>query len=245
MPVSIDEKRKRGLYRREDVWDPIHVVDGQLQLGDKEDVATALGAESPEEALEMYANDDDDELECTNFISEGEEDPEPDCGDDGNEPLELDISQDPPKELEEPDRPDTPDIPTVAAECIHTTMSFEAVTHEAYTLAPTVQELCMCGQVQAEASTKDGDNGTKYIVCQTEGSPTVGTIEPPKPTAPPPPPPEPERPPPDMNSPACKACGSDLGASNCRTEDMDCLLGECGRNKHCIECNFDCKVLFS
>ncbi|KAL2210957.1 hypothetical protein CC79DRAFT_1355536 [Sarocladium strictum] len=128
VPVSIDDKRKRGLQRRQDVWDPIHVVDGQLQLGDKEDVAAALSAESPEEALEMYANDNNDELECTNFISEGEEDPEPDCGDDGNEPLELDISQDPPRELEEPDRPDPTDIPTVAAECIHTTMSFEGTS---------------------------------------------------------------------------------------------------------------------
>lgn len=244
VPVSVNSK-KRDLQRREDVWDPIHVVDGQPQLGDEQDVAAALGADSPEEADEMH-DFVDDELECTNLIAENEDDPNPKCAD-AREDLELDMSQDPLQELDEaPERVETASpVPTAAPKCTHTTMSFVGVTEAAYTLPPTVNELCMCGDVMAAASTKDGDNGTKYIVCQTEGNPTVSTIAPPPPAPTADKPKEPEkRPPPDMNSPDCKACGSDLGASNCPASDRNCLEMECTSNEKCKKCNFDCVKLF-
>ncbi|KAH8170203.1 hypothetical protein LIA77_10747 [Sarocladium implicatum] len=241
VPVSVDSKKKRDLHRREDVWDPIHVVDGQPQLGDAHDVAAALGVDSPEQAAEIY-NFDDDELACTNLIAENEDDPNPKCAD-AREDIELDMSQDPLQELDEPpERIETASpSPTAAPACTHTTMTFEGVTAEAYTLPPTVNELCMCGDVMAAASTSEGENGTKYIVCQTEGHPTVSTIAPPPPAEPTK---EPEKPAPDMNSPDCKACGSDLGASNCPASDRNCLEMECTTNEKCKRCNFDCVKLF-
>ncbi|KAH7302825.1 hypothetical protein B0I35DRAFT_485623 [Stachybotrys elegans] len=48
----------------------------------------------------------------------------------------------------------------------------------------------------------------------------------------------------DPNSAECKRCSSDLGASNCPAQDMQCLLDECHANTDCQKCNFDCDGIF-
>jgi len=45
---------------------------------------------------------------------------------------------------------------------------------------------------------------------------------------------------PDMNSPDCKTCGSNLGASNCSAKDGQCLVDQCKNDKSCQACKIDC-----
>ncbi|KAM0413567.1 hypothetical protein ACHAPT_013656 [Fusarium lateritium] len=63
-----------------DVWDPLQVVDGKVALGDLNDLAIALGAESREEAQTLY-NDDPDA--CLDLVAEDENDENPVCADEG------------------------------------------------------------------------------------------------------------------------------------------------------------------
>lgn len=48
----------------------------------------------------------------------------------------------------------------------------------------------------------------------------------------------------DPNSPECKQCADDLGASECPADDSACLIGECAFNQNCQLCQFDCEGLF-
>lgn len=45
---------------------------------------------------------------------------------------------------------------------------------------------------------------------------------------------------PDMNSPDCKTCGDDLGASSCAASDGQCLVDQCNNDKSCQACKIDC-----
>ncbi|KAL8650903.1 MAG: hypothetical protein Q9226_004946 [Calogaya cf. arnoldii] len=62
------------------------------------------------------------------------------------------------------------------------------------------------------------DKSKGALTCQ-------GGADPPPETTPPTPPEEPNpEPAPDMNSEACKTCGSNLGASECKADDNQCLV---------------------
>ncbi|KAM0417190.1 hypothetical protein ACHAPT_012827 [Fusarium lateritium] len=71
------------------VWDPIRVVNGEVVLGDLNDLAVALGAESREEAQTLYDYDPD---ACLNLVAQGENDENPVCAD-ADETVELDGNQ--------------------------------------------------------------------------------------------------------------------------------------------------------
>ncbi|KFA45429.1 hypothetical protein S40293_10065 [Stachybotrys chartarum IBT 40293] len=47
----------------------------------------------------------------------------------------------------------------------------------------------------------------------------------------------------DPDGPECRSCSSDLGASECPAEDIDCLIDECRTNSNCQLCQFDCNGL--
>ncbi|RSL77689.1 hypothetical protein CEP51_008828 [Fusarium floridanum] len=72
-----------------EIWDPIRVVDGEVRMGDLNDLADALGVESIEEARTLY---DDDPEACFDFVAQDENDENPVCAD-SDEGLELDASQ--------------------------------------------------------------------------------------------------------------------------------------------------------
>lgn len=48
------------------------------------------------------------------------------------------------------------------------------------------------------------------------------------------------KPPVDENSPDCKACGSNLGASDCGPEENQCLIDQCKADAQCQACGIDC-----
>ncbi|KAL8765768.1 MAG: hypothetical protein Q9209_007276 [Squamulea sp. 1 TL-2023] len=92
----------------------------------------------------------------------------------------------------------------------------------AYTILPTIKGGC---PVNTEYS--------KSVVAAQ--SSTEAAEAPPKSSAPAP------SPPPDLDSEACKQCGSDLGASDCPAANTVCLLWECQANKDCQTCALDCQ----
>jgi hypothetical protein len=47
----------------------------------------------------------------------------------------------------------------------------------------------------------------------------------------------------DPNSPECKECGSNLGASDCPASDDQCLVDQCLSYETCFYCKFDCNGL--
>ncbi|KAF4973621.1 hypothetical protein FSARC_161, partial [Fusarium sarcochroum] len=72
-PIDIPKKHKRDDIPEDtpDIWDPIRVVNGQVELGDLGDLAQALGAKSKEDAFALFEDDQD---ECLNFLVEDEND---------------------------------------------------------------------------------------------------------------------------------------------------------------------------
>ncbi|WAO94379.1 Hypothetical protein NCS54_01196000 [Fusarium falciforme] len=85
--ASIDET-----YDTPDVWDPFVAVDGNVGLGDLNDLAVALGVESKEEAKTLYS-DDDDTGTCLDFEAQDGDDEIPVCSDRG-EVVELEATED-------------------------------------------------------------------------------------------------------------------------------------------------------
>jgi hypothetical protein len=85
--ASIDET-----YDTPDVWDPFVAVDGNVGLGDLNDLAVALGVESKEEAEALYS-DDDDTGTCLDFEAQDGDDEIPVCADRG-EVVELEATED-------------------------------------------------------------------------------------------------------------------------------------------------------
>jgi hypothetical protein len=54
----------------------------------------------------------------------------------------------------------------------------------------------------------------------------------------------PTNPQPDPNSPDCKACSTNLGATDaCRWDDSKCLVDVCKADSKCQACKFDCDGL--
>ncbi|KAM6514037.1 hypothetical protein FALCPG4_015217 [Fusarium falciforme] len=74
-------------YDTPDIWDPIRVVDGQVTMGDLNDLAVALGAETREEAKTLYDYDPD---ACLDLVGDGEG--EAVC--DADAPVELEATED-------------------------------------------------------------------------------------------------------------------------------------------------------
>lgn len=217
-PSQNPDKRKRQATGDE----AIEIIDNQIALGDLDDLAGALGVPE-EEAKELYAVGDG-ELECTDLVSEGEND----VGEcyPAEPALELDAS------IEQPD------VEKPEPSCVYTVTSMVGVTEEAYTLEPTVATMCICDEtVQAAISTGTNEAKTSYLVCLTDPQVTISTMDPPPPTEAPPPPPPEEKPKPTQD---CSACGNTLGASNCPAEDNQCLVDQCKSDKDCIACQFDC-----
>ncbi|KAM0415879.1 hypothetical protein ACHAPT_013141 [Fusarium lateritium] len=97
VPAGIQKRAKRDdpptdeSYDTPDVWDPIRVADGQVSLGDLNDLVIALGAESREDAQILY---DDDPDACLDLVAEGENGENALCAD-GGEVVELEATEDP------------------------------------------------------------------------------------------------------------------------------------------------------
>jgi len=72
-----------------DVWDPLKIDNGEVTIGDLDDLARVLHVGSQEEAL-AFANPDEEP--CSDLIQEGETDEEVVCNDEGNVPVKLDGS---------------------------------------------------------------------------------------------------------------------------------------------------------
>lgn len=47
----------------------------------------------------------------------------------------------------------------------------------------------------------------------------------------------------DPDSPECKECGDNLGASTCKPDDDDCLVKQCRNDETCFYCGLDCESL--
>ncbi|KAL8917004.1 MAG: hypothetical protein Q9208_008222 [Pyrenodesmia sp. 3 TL-2023] len=47
---------------------------------------------------------------------------------------------------------------------------------------------------------------------------------------------------PDLSSPACTACTSTLGASDCSADDGQCLIDQCKADQDCQACGIDCNT---
>ncbi|KAM5380791.1 hypothetical protein ACJZ2D_003315 [Fusarium nematophilum] len=228
VPLRAPQRKKRD--DTPDIWDPIRVVDGEVVLGDLNDLADALGVESNEEAQTLYDVDDAAQDACLNFAAQDENDENPPVCANADEPLDLDPSQDVVSSV-----PGPAPTPPPATSCVYTVMTFDGVTEPGvYTLPPTVDTLCLCNEnIQAGIATVTADDSSRYLVCLVEGHVTVSTL-PPEPTAdpqPPPPPPPPQ--PQDPNSPDCLSCGSILGASTCPGDDQTCLIDQCKNTAEC------------
>ncbi|KAM5354964.1 hypothetical protein ACJ41O_001610 [Fusarium nematophilum] len=239
VPLRAPQRKKRD--DTPDIWDPIRVVDGEVVLGDLNDLADALGVESNEEAQTLYDVDDAAQDACLNFAAQDENDENPPVCANADEPLDLDPSQDVVSSV-----PGPAPTPPPATSCVYTVMTFDGVTEPGvYTLPPTVDTLCLCNEnIQAGIATVTADDSSRYLVCLVEGHVTVSTL-PPEPTAdpqPPPPPPPPQ--PQDPNSPDCLSCGSILGASTCPGDDQTCLIDQCKNTAECQRCVFNCDGLF-
>lgn len=83
--------------------------------------------------------------------------------------------------------------------------------------------------------------------------PYTPILEPPSPPpgsnapAPAPPPPKtgPPSPPgsvskPNLHGPGCDDCLGNIGSSDCKAKDLQCLIGQCKNDKSCQECKIDC-----
>ncbi|KAI8710394.1 hypothetical protein NCS52_01575900 [Fusarium sp. LHS14.1] len=273
-PIGFDKapqhKRDDGMPdETPDVWDPIREVDGKVELGDPNDLAQALGAESKEDAYTLYEDNPD---ACLDFVAQDENDENPVCVDIG-EVVELEADQAP---VAGPvDAPTAGPVvaPTaspaaapaagpvtetrtgeVATSCVYTVTTIEGVTEPGvYTLEPTVETMCLCNDViQAGIATVTAEDNSRYLVCQVENQITVSTLPPEEPT------PEPESPgeetksedqppeptPQDPESPDCKACSDNMGASSCPAEDQQCLIDQCRNDEACQRCVFDCDGMF-
>lgn len=75
------------------------------------------------------------------------------------------------------------------------------------------------------------DKSKGALTCQGEDPHTTDPAPDPAPTTPPTP---------DMKSEACKACGSTLGASDCKADDNQCLVDQCKNDGDCKKCKMDC-----
>lgn len=87
-----DDASTDETYDTPDVWDPFVAVDGNVGLGDLNDLAVALGVESKEEAKTLYS-DDDDTGTCLDFEAQDGDDEIPVCADRG-EVVELEATED-------------------------------------------------------------------------------------------------------------------------------------------------------
>ena len=45
---------------------------------------------------------------------------------------------------------------------------------------------------------------------------------------------------PDMSSAVCQSCSGDLGASDCKPDDHECLINQCKADTNCQKCGLDC-----
>lgn len=72
--------------------------------------------------------------------------------------------------------------PSEGKNCGYVVSTMQGVTHEAYTLEPTVATFCQCDQTRMAAiSTATDEASTSYLVCLDEPQVTISTM-PPKPT---------------------------------------------------------------
>ena len=55
---------------------------------------------------------------------------------------------------------------------------------------------------------------------------------------------DPEPTEPDWDSDACKACSTNLGASECSADDDQCLIDQCKADSDCTECGANCETDF-
>ncbi|RSL83218.1 hypothetical protein CEP51_004659 [Fusarium floridanum] len=107
--------------------------------------------------------------------------------------------------------------------------------------------MCLCSDViQAGIATVTAEDNSRYLVCQVKNQITVSTLPPEE--EPTPEPKSEDQPseltPQDPESPDCKACSENMGASECPAEDKQCLIDQCRNDEACQRCVFDCDGLF-
>ncbi|KAF2728814.1 hypothetical protein EJ04DRAFT_581062 [Polyplosphaeria fusca] len=89
-PQSIPNRRRTRRDVTPDVYDPIQIVDGQVSQGDPNDLVSALGVNSTDEAeTEFEYQDDEDDCDDLTGVEDGSV---PSVCQPGNDPLDLDGS---------------------------------------------------------------------------------------------------------------------------------------------------------
>lgn len=85
------------------------------------------------------------------------------------------------------------------------------------------------------------ENGTPY-----SSAPKTTSTPPPTTSIAPPPAPkttaQPTTTAPNPSSSACVQCGSDLGASSCKSGDSSCLIDQCSKDTNCQQCGIECST---
>ncbi|KAL6722230.1 hypothetical protein ACLMJK_001337 [Lecanora helva] len=107
-----------------------------------------------------------------------------------------------------------------------------------------------CAAIANGAGWCDCGDDNKYII-EPSGQPCAWTTKPATTSfdcaaTPAPPPPSSAAPAPsptpsvDLNSPDCQTCTGNLGASDCKPDDDQCLVDQCNNDTSCQKCKIDC-----